>query len=296
MLAAVSKRFLQYLQEVRGYSPHSVASYRRQLDAAIVALQALGVDQWQEVDVATVEQLLMGWRHAGSGNSSLHQRLSALRTFFAYLVAQGELSANPAKAVKAPKAAKRLPKNLDIDAIIQLLEIAPDNPLALRDRAMFELLYSSGLRLAELVALDVQDIQADRELRVTGKGNKTRIVPYGKEAAKWLNLWLTERNNWLGRDQKALFLSNQQRRISARSVQLRLKKWGVQQGLFDNLHPHKLRHSFATHMLEASSDLRAVQEMLGHANLSTTQIYTHLDFQRLAQVYDAAHPRAKKRS
>lgn len=296
MLAAQSARFLRYLQEVRGYSPHSVASYRRQLDAAIVALQALGVDQWREVDVATVEQLLMGWRHAGAGNSSLHQRLSALRTFFAYLVAQGELSANPAKAVKAPKAAKRLPKNLDIDAIIQLLEIAPENPLALRDRAMFELLYSSGLRLAELVALDVQDIQADRELRVTGKGNKTRIVPYGKEAAKWLNLWLTERNNWLGRDQKALFLSNQQRRISARSVQLRLKKWGVQQGLFDNLHPHKLRHSFATHMLEASSDLRAVQEMLGHANLSTTQIYTHLDFQRLAQVYDAAHPRAKKRS
>lgn len=294
-LAAEVTRFIDYLRDVRGYSTHSVASYQRQLTKAIVELEALGVERWQEVDVATVERLVMAWRHAGAGPSTLHQRLAALRTFFDALVARGELSANPAKVVKAPKSPKRLPKNLDIDAILQLLEFPADDPLALRDRAMFELMYSSGLRLAELVSLNVNDIQPDRELRVTGKGNKTRIVPYGKEAAKWLRQWLAERNTWPSSDQPALFLSKQQRRLTPRSVQLRLKKWGVEQGLFDNLHPHKLRHSFATHMLEASSDLRAVQEMLGHANLSTTQIYTHLDFQRLAEVYDAAHPRAKRR-
>lgn len=294
-LAAEVTRFIDYLRDVRGYSTHSVASYQRQLTKAIVELEALGVERWQEVDVATVERLVMAWRHAGAGPSTLHQRLAALRTFFDALVARGELSANPAKVVKAPKSPKRLPKNLDIDAILQLLEFPADDPLALRDRAMFELMYSSGLRLAELVSLNVNDIQPDRELRVTGKGNKTRIVPYGKEAAKWLRQWLAERNTWPSSAQPALFLSKQQRRLTPRSVQLRLKKWGVEQGLFDNLHPHKLRHSFATHMLEASSDLRAVQEMLGHANLSTTQIYTHLDFQRLADVYDAAHPRAKRR-
>lgn len=294
-LAAEVTRFIDYLRDVRGYSTHSVASYQRQLTKAIVELEALGVERWQEVDVATVERLVMAWRHAGAGPSTLHQRLAALRTFFDALVARGELSANPAKVVKAPKSPKRLPKNLDIDAILQLLEFPADDPLALRDRAMFELMYSSGLRLAELVSLNVNDIQPDRELRVTGKGNKTRIVPYGKEAAKWLRQWLAERTTWPSSNQPALFLSKQQRRLTPRSVQLRLKKWGVEQGLFDNLHPHKLRHSFATHMLEASSDLRAVQEMLGHANLSTTQIYTHLDFQRLADVYDAAHPRAKRR-
>ncbi|MCH8493949.1 MAG: tyrosine recombinase XerC [Idiomarina sp.] len=294
-LAAEVTRFIDYLRDVRGYSTHSVASYQRQLTKAIVELEALGVERWQDVDVATVERLVMAWRHEGAGPSTLHQRLAALRTFFDALVARGELSANPAKVVKAPKSPKRLPKNLDIDAILQLLEFPADDPLALRDRAMFELMYSSGLRLAELVSLNVNDIQPDRELRVTGKGNKTRIVPYGKEAAKWLQQWLAERNTWPSSDQPALFLSKQQKRLTPRSVQLRLKKWGVEQGLFDNLHPHKLRHSFATHMLEASSDLRAVQEMLGHANLSTTQIYTHLDFQRLAEVYDAAHPRAKRR-
>ncbi|RUO18760.1 tyrosine recombinase XerC [Aliidiomarina iranensis] len=294
MLANDVRKFIEYLGNVRGYSEHSVASYQRQLGQVIKALTKADVSAWPQVDVAAVENLVMQWRREGAGSSTLHQRLAALRTFFDYLVSRGELQANPAKVVKAPKAAKRLPKNLDIDSILQLLEFPAEEPLALRDRAMFELLYSSGLRLAELVSLDVADIQPDRELRVTGKGKKTRIVPYGKEAARWLSNWIKERSTWPGSDQPALFLSKQQRRLTPRSVQLRLKKWGVEQGLFDNLHPHKLRHSFATHMLEASSDLRAVQEMLGHANLSTTQIYTHLDFQRLADVYDAAHPRAKR--
>lgn len=294
MLANDVRRFIEYLGDVRGYAAHSVASYQRQLTQVVKALTKAEITAWQQVDVATVENIVMQWRREGAGSSTLHQRLAALRTFFDYLVSRGELLANPAKVVKAPKAPKRLPKNLDIDSILQLLEFPAEEPLALRDRAMFELMYSSGLRLAELVSLDVADIQPDRELRVTGKGNKTRIVPYGKEAARWLKQWLKERRSWPGSDQPALFLSKQQRRLTPRSVQLRLKKWGVEQGLFDNLHPHKLRHSFATHMLEASSDLRAVQEMLGHANLSTTQIYTHLDFQHLTDVYDAAHPRAKR--
>lgn len=294
MLANDVRRFIEYLSDVRGYAAHSVASYQRQLTQVLKALTKAEITDWRQIDVAVVENLVMQWRREGAGSSTLHQRLAALRTFFDYLISRGELEANPAKVVKAPKAPKRLPKNLDIDSILQLLEFPAEEPLALRDRAMFELLYSSGLRLAELVSLNVADIQPDRELRVTGKGNKTRIVPYGKEAARWLTQWLQERSSWPGSDQPALFLSKQQRRLTPRSVQLRLKKWGVEQGLFDNLHPHKLRHSFATHMLEASSDLRAVQEMLGHANLSTTQIYTHLDFQRLADVYDAAHPRAKR--
>lgn len=288
-------QFLTQLRDVRGYAEHSLASYQRQLSLIAEQLDAAAVSHWAELQVQHVENLVLKWRHQGAGASSIHQRLAALRSLCDFLVQCGILQANPAKVVKAPKAPKRLPKNLDIDAVIQLLEIKSDDELAIRDRAMFELLYSSGLRLAELVAVDVNDIQPDRELRVTGKGSKTRIVPYGREAEKWLQQWLMVRATWSGADLPALFLSKQQRRLSDRSVQQRLKKWGIQQGLFENIHPHKLRHSFATHMLETSQDLRAVQEMLGHANLSTTQIYTHLDFQRLAAVYDAAHPRAKRK-
>lgn len=288
-------QFLTQLRDVRGYAEPSLASYQRQLNLIAEQLNAAAVHQWADLQVQHVENLVLKWRHQGAGSSSIHQRLAALRSLCDFLVQRGILQANPAKVVKAPKAPKRLPKNLDIDAIIQLLDIKSDDELAIRDRAMFELLYSSGLRLAELVAVDVNDIQPDRELRVTGKGSKTRIVPYGREAEKWLLQWLTVRATWPGANLPALFLSKQQRRLSDRSVQQRLKKWGIQQGLFENIHPHKLRHSFATHMLESSQDLRAVQEMLGHANLSTTQIYTHLDFQRLAAVYDAAHPRAKRK-
>ncbi|MCL4409001.1 MAG: tyrosine recombinase XerC [Gammaproteobacteria bacterium] len=288
-------QFLTHLRDVRGYAALSLESYERQLALISKQLDAAELRAWPQLTVAHVENLVLRWRREGAGASSINQRLAALRSFCDFLVQQNKLTANPAKVVKAPKAPKRLPKNLDIDAVIQLLEIDPNDELALRDRAMFELLYSSGLRLAELVSLNVNDIQPDRELRVVGKGSKTRIVPYGKEAAHWLERWLQVRAAWPGAQQQALFLSKQQRRLSDRSVQQRLKKWGIQQGLFENIHPHKLRHSFATHMLETSQDLRAVQEMLGHANLSTTQIYTHLDFQRLAAVYDSAHPRAKRK-
>jgi|SRR5690554_364925 len=288
-------RYCAYLAEVRGYSPHSVASYRRQLTQTVQDLVYLKLSDWSELTAPDVEQLVLLWRRKGSGIATIQQRLSALRSFCDDLLRHGMLMSNPARQVQAPKAPKRLPKNLDVDAMMQLLEIPPNDPLALRDRAMFELLYSCGLRLAELVSLNVADIHADRELRVLGKGRKTRIVPVGKEAKRWLELWLTERSTWAGASDPALFLSKQQRRISARSVQLRLRKWGISQGVTENVHPHKLRHSFATHILESSRDLRAVQELLGHANLSTTQVYTQVDFAHLAKVYDDAHPRAKKK-
>ncbi|RUO32662.1 tyrosine recombinase XerC [Aliidiomarina sanyensis] len=287
--------FTDYLLRVRGYAQRSVMSYQRQLQRCVSDLVDVGVGRWDDVTVTHIENLVMQWRRQGAGPSSIHQRLSALRTFFGIQIERGRLTTNPARVVKAPKSAKRLPKNLDVDSVFQLLDIHPDDPLALRDRAMFELMYSSGLRLSELVSLELRDVQADCELRIVGKGNKTRIVPYGKEARKWLERWIEVRSHWKKITSEALFLNQNGGRLSARSVQLRLKKWGLEQGLFDNLHPHKLRHSFATHMLESSQDLRAVQELLGHANLSTTQIYTHLDFQRLSQVYDAAHPRAKRK-
>jgi integrase/recombinase XerC len=199
--------------------------------------------------------------------------------------------------VVTPKQGRPLPKNLDVDQVYQLLNITDEgDPLAIRDRAMMELFYSAGLRLAELVALNVADLgRDDRQLRVLGKGNKERIVPFGRMALEWLNKWLAVRPLFAVADEPALFLSKQKRRISTRSVQLRLEQWGIKQDLAPHVNPHKLRHSFATHLLESSADLRAVQELLGHANLATTQIYTHLDFQRLADVYDQSHPRAKKR-
>jgi len=201
-------------------------------------------------------------------------------------------------SVSAPKIPKRLPKNLDVDSISHLLDLPTDDDLAIRDAAMMELLYASGIRLAELVSLDRDDIDHRMmQLRVTGKGSKTRIVPFGRCAEKALKKWLSVRQSWLNeKPELALFVSKRLQRISPRTVQQRLNYWGKQQGVVGDLHPHKLRHSFASHMLESSGDLRAVQEMLGHANLSTTQVYTHLDFKRLASVYDSAHPRARKKS
>lgn len=288
--------FIDYLAGSRGYAGNTLSSYQRQLTLIASALEAQALDDWSQLKVRAIESLMLSWRRREVGIPSIQQRLAALRSFCDYLLENKHLDSNPARLVQAPKAGRRLPKNLDVDAMSHLLNEEPVGDMALRDRCMFELMYSSGLRLAELVSLDVVDINQSRELRVTGKGNKTRIVPFGKEAERWLKRWLTARRNWPGGYEDALFLSQQGKRLSARSVQLRLKKWGLQRGIPDNLHPHKLRHSFAAHMLESSGDLRAVQELLGHANLSTTQIYTHLDFQHLAKVYDNAHPRAKKKS
>lgn len=297
-LSELRQRFLNHLAGERGLAEHTLASYGRILADDIIELSSHRVDTPQQFNLPVFERLFVGWRRRGLGDASLALRLAAWRTFCHYLIREGWLIDNPAAQLKAPRKAKRLPKNLDVDSISQLLQLPQDDPLAIRDAAIMELLYGSGLRLAELVALDVDAIQPrHRELRVLGKGNKTRIVPYGRCAAEALERWLPIRAQWLGGNltELALFISQRQQRINPRTVQQRLNYWGQQQGLKGRLHPHKLRHSFASHMLESSGDLRAVQELLGHANLSTTQVYTHLDFQHLAKVYDGAHPRARKK-
>ena len=250
---------------------------------------------WQQVTPSVVRFILADSKKSGLKEKSLALRLSALRQFFSYLVVQGELKVNPATGISAPKQSRLLPKNIDQEQVGKLLNNQSKEPIDIRDRAMLELMYSSGLRLSELQGLNLSSINTRvREVRVLGKGNKERILPFGRYASHAVQEWLKVRLLFNPKDD-ALFVSSLGNRMSHRSIQKRMEIWGVKQGLNSHLNPHKLRHSFATHMLEASSDLRAVQELLGHSNLSTTQIYTHLDFQHLAQVYDNAHPRAKRK-
>jgi integrase/recombinase XerC len=226
----------------------------------------------------------------------VQRRLSAVRTFLHFLVREGVLKKNPGVDVRAPKAGKRLPHTLDVDQMGVLLSLKTKQPMDVRDLAIMELLYSSGLRLAELVGLDLGDVHmADRTVRVTGKGNKTRIVPVGRQAIAALKRWLTERAGLAATGEQALFLNQRGRRLSGRAVQLRVARHARAQGIPTGVHPHLFRHSFATHLLESSRDLRAVQELLGHASIGTTQIYTHLDFQHLARIYESSHPRARRR-
>lgn len=286
--------FLRYLKVERQLSPLTLLNYGRQLSAIIALAGEMKMSTWQQCDAAAVRSITVRSRKAGLGPSSLALRLSALRSFFDWCVSQGELKANPAKGITTPKAGRHLPKNIDVDDVNRLLDIDINDPLAVRDRAMLEVMYGAGLRLSELVNMDYRHIDLTTgEVWVIGKGSKERRVPVGKSAVIWVEHWLDLRELF-GPDDDALFLSKQGKRISTRNVQKRFSEWGIKQGLNSHVHPHKLRHSFATHMLESSGDLRGVQELLGHANLSTTQIYTHLDFQHLASVYDAAHPRAKR--
>ena len=294
VLSGAVERFLRYLSVERQLSPITLLNYRRQLDTIIALAEEVGITRWQQCDAATVRGFAVRSRRKGLGPASLALRLSALRSFFDWLVSKGELQVNPAKAVSAPKTPRHLPKNIDVDDVNRLLDIDLNDPLAVRDRAMLEIMYGAGLRLSELVNLDIKHLDLDTgEVWVMGKGSKERRLPIGRSAVQWLEHWLDLRGLF-GADEEALFLSKLGKRISARNVQKRFAEWGIRQGLNSHVHPHKLRHSFATHMLESSGDLRGVQELLGHANLSTTQIYTHLDFQHLASVYDAAHPRAKR--
>ena len=213
-----------------------------------------------------------------------------------WLAREGQHKRNPFDSIKAPRGPRRLPATLDIDAMQQLLNLPGDGPLTVRDRAILELFYSSGFRLSELVGLDLSDIDlASGEARVSGKGSKVRVVPVGRMALRALRDWLAVRNQLANDDEVAMFVSRRGSRLAARSIEQRLKYWSMRQGINRNLHPHMLRHSFASHLLESSGDLRAVQELLGHQNISTTQIYTHLDFQHLAKIYDSAHPRARKK-
>ncbi|ASG64695.1 tyrosine recombinase XerC [Idiomarina piscisalsi] len=291
------QKWLQQLRGERGLAELTLKNYDRLITADLSELEQQTITDPKQLRVPVIERLLVGWRRSGLGERSIALKLSAWRTFCQFLVESDALDDNPAASISAPKIPKRLPKNLDVDSISHLLDLPHDDEIAIRDAAMMELLYASGIRLAELVSLNRDDIDHRMmQLRVTGKGSKTRIVPFGRCAEKALKQWLKVRQAWLvDKPELALFISKRLQRISPRTVQQRLNHWGQQQGIVGDLHPHKLRHSFASHMLEASGDLRAVQEMLGHANLSTTQVYTHLDFQRLASVYDNAHPRARKK-
>ncbi len=289
--------FYEFLRSERGLSLHTQRNYKRQLHGMAEHLVSLGLNQWSQVDAAWVRQLASKDMRDGLKASSIGTRLSSLRSFFDFLILRGEIQANPAKGVSAPRKQRPLPKNLDVDEVAQLLEVNDRDPLSVRDRAMMELMYGSGLRLAELVDIDVKHVSMSQgELRVVGKGDKERKVPFAGLAKDWVSNWLKVRGDLADQDEPALFVSKLGSRISHRNVQKRMAEWGQKQSVASHISPHKLRHSFATHMLESSENLRAVQELLGHENISTTQIYTHLDFQHLATAYDKAHPRARKKS
>lgn len=290
------KRYLSHIASQRGLSPVTIENYQRHLNEFIALLLEKKITQWQQLDAHGVRLLVKQLHQKGIKARSIATKLSALRSFLEYLVKIDELSFNPAKGVSAPKLDKPLPKNISVDQMDQLLNVEGDDPLTIRDHCMMELMYSSGLRLSELVGINLRDIKlSEKELIVTGKGSKQRLLPITKTAIKAIKQWLPIRAGLVKDDEQALFLSKQKKRISARSVQMRMEKMGLQQGLPSHVNPHKLRHSFATHLLESSGNLRAVQTLLGHADLSTTQIYTHLDFQHLAKEYDKAHPRAKRK-
>ncbi|MBW8189958.1 tyrosine recombinase XerC [Neiella marina] len=287
--------FLHYLQVERRYSPRTLDSYRRTLSKFCQWAAENQLLTLTDIDNRYVEQWLGAQHRQGKKPRTLAQQMSTLRSAFHYFVKQKWLAVDPTEGVTTPKLNKPLPKNFDVDQINQLLQLDSDDPLVIRDQAMMEVLYGGGLRLSELIALNLTDIdQHSAVAQVTGKGNKSRLVPLGQAAVAAIERWLPLRSAWASDDEQAIFISQRGRRISQRSVQQRLSQAGVKYGLNANVHPHKLRHSFATHMLESSGDLRAVQELLGHANLTTTQVYTHLDFQHLAEVYDQAHPRAKR--
>jgi integrase/recombinase XerC len=279
------------------HSPHTCAAYRRDLAKLDEFCTVRDVERWEHLNSHHIRDLVTTQHRRGLNGRSLQRMLSTLRAFFNFLIDRQELAHNPAVGMRAPKSPRTLPKALDVDQTGKLLDFATDDTLAVRDRAIMELFYSSGLRLAELTNLNIEDVDLnDGIATVTGKGIKTRKVPIGRYAHAAIDTWINHRREITGPDERALFVSRTGHRLTPRNIQYRIKHWARRQGIDINLHPHMLRHSFASHLLESSGDLRAVQELLGHANMSTTQIYTHLDFQHLAQVYDAAHPRAKRRS
>ena len=284
-------RYIEFLAHEKRCSSHTVAAYRRDLTAFRENLEE---QDWAACRPWHVRAHLARLHASGRSPRTMARVLSSLRAFFAFAVRHDVLQANPAAGIVGPKRGKPLPKVLDIDRAARLFDAKPRSKTELRDRAMVEILYGCGVRLAELVGIDLKDVDlANGFATVTGKGNKTRIVPLGEPAVEAIGAWLATRPG--ASPSAPLFTGRGEGRISPRTVQLRLKKLSATELGTDALHPHMLRHSFASHLLESSGDLRAVQELLGHADIATTQIYTHLDFQHLAKVYDAAHPRAKAR-
>ena len=292
---AVLAEFRRNLEHERRLSPHTGSNYCRDIESLFELTSSLPLER---IQTPLVRRAVAQLHARGLSGKTLARMLSSWRGFFAWLVRHRGFPANPCTGVRAPKSAKTLPKVLSPDAAAQLLDPAPGDALEFRDKAMFELFYSSGLRLAELVGIDLDTAASavrEGEITVIGKGRKTRTVPVGAKAAQALVAWLERRPGFAAPEAQALFVSVRGTRISARMVQARLTRWAAKCGMGASVHPHVLRHSFATHVLQSSGDLRAVQEMLGHASISTTQVYTHLDFQYLAKAYDAAHPRAKKK-
>jgi integrase/recombinase XerC len=289
--------YLAHLSKERRLSPHTASNYARDLRALAEFADRGNLTHWKQIDSQHVRVFAARAHAGGLSPRSVQRRLSAVRGFFNYLLRERVVTNNPALDVRAPKAAKRLPGTLDVDQINQLLDIPAEDTLAVRDKAIMELFYSSGLRLDELVNLDFGHLDlADRTVRVLGKGRKQRIVPVGRKAEEALRAWLKERGGLASPDDTAVFVGKNGGRLKHRAIQLRIAYWARRKGLPAHVHPHLFRHSFATHLLESSKDLRGVQELLGHADISTTQIYTHLDFAHLARTYDASHPRAKRKT
>jgi len=288
--------YLRHLRNERRVSAHTVDNYRRDLAGLRQFCASRDVRSWRSLDPRHARLFPAQLHQRGLASATIQRRLSAARSLYRFLMREGEAEHDPFSGVSAPREKRLLPETLTAEQVARVVSSEAPEPLAVRDRAIMELFYSSGLRLSELVSLDLEQVDlADASVRVTGKGSRTRVVPVGRHACAALRAWLICRAGLASGDERALFVSNRGGRLGARSVQKRLEYWARRLGLEVRLHPHMLRHSFASHILESSSDLRAVQELLGHADIATTQIYTHLDYQHLAKVYDKAHPRAKRR-
>ncbi len=291
----VVTEYLNHLSDQRQLSSHTIAAYRRDLYTLISFCQQNGLTDWSLLDLQLAQRYPARLHQIGLAISSIQRKLSAARSFYQFLITTQLHKANPFDGVRAPKLKRRLPQLLSVDELNDLLSEHDGTTISIRDRAILELLYSSGLRLSELAGLNVGKIDMDTRLvKIRGKGNKERIVPVGSKAIQALEAWTSCRSELAAASENALFVNNHGQRLSQRGIQYRLDQLAKKHGLGRRLHPHMLRHSFASHLLESSGDLRAVQELLGHADISTTQIYTHLDYQHLSQVYDKAHPRARK--
>ncbi|MDE0309718.1 MAG: tyrosine recombinase XerC [Acidiferrobacterales bacterium] len=289
-------RFVSHLENERRLSPHTVSNYRRDLQRLNLYRTEHEIKSWSQFTVVLARGFVGDCHRNGLSGSSIGRMLSSSRSFFRFLKRENLVSYNPFEGVSAPKSPRKLPKVLTAEQAISLVDLKGDDLITVRDRAILELVYSTGIRLQELIGADVNDVNlSEKMIRVLGKGSKERIVPIGTHASRALEEWLTRRHEWADTDETALFVTARGKRPGSRAIQKRIEVRAVEQGLPVNVHPHMLRHSFATHVLESSGDIRAIQEFLGHANLSTTQIYTHLDFGHLSREYDRAHPRAKKK-
>lgn len=289
-------KYLEFLSFERRLSPLTCQHYSRDLSQLVQLSDKLSLNELQN---SHIRRFVAGLHGKGLGGKSIARLLSCWRGFFNFLIQQHGYIQNPVLGLRPPKSAQTLPNVLSIEQTIMLVDIVEDDVLSVRDHAILELFYSSGLRLSELINLNMGALDfTEGTVSITGKGNKTRIVPLGECAIKAIRQWISVRPDdaslTINQQDKPVFVGKQGKRITARNVQYRIKEWAIKQGIHTSVHPHMLRHSFASHVLQSSGDLRAVQEMLGHANISTTQVYTHLDFQHLSKVYDAAHPRAKK--